>query len=106
MCDLREHARSDIHQMLPKAVKVIDYRLDKKSETAAALVLKGAGVLAPDQQVNVGIFAQQADVDIKGLMDLAGDSTANGAPITGESATADKDAEQVPVNNSPSQDAQ
>ena len=99
LSSLREYGRSKIGEMIPKAVKVIDYRLNRNSETAAALVLKGAGVLAPDQQVNVGVFAQGASVDIQGLIGLADDSPANCAPIASESAAEQAPAERVLPDN-------
>lgn len=92
IASLREQGRSGIAGMIPQSVQVFQYHLDRNDKEVAHHVLKGIGVLAPDQQVNVGVFAQGASVDIAGLIGLADDLQANCAPIAGQS-------EAKPVEN-------
>jgi hypothetical protein len=77
-------ARREVVSMLPKATKVLDYRLDKRSETAAIAVLRGTGVFAPEQQINVGVFAGNAPAKLLTQMGLD-DSQGNGTESTDDS---------------------
>ena len=94
--ELREAGRGRVAGMIPKSLDVFQYRLDRNDANVATQVLKGTGVLAPDAQVNVGIFSMTGNADIAGLMGLAEDSQANRAPIEGGPGAIDAECEPVP----------
>jgi hypothetical protein len=72
-----EAGRLSIAGLIPKSVNVIDYRLDKNSETAAFKVLEGIGVLRSKSDVNINIAAVTSNSWYVRKRVNAGDSSAD-----------------------------